>query len=1030
MLRSICTLLYFLLLPTFIIAQVPTIEWQKCLGGSVEERAYCIRQTTDGGYIVAGYTNSDEGDGDVTGNYDDLNSWIVKLNAAGGIQWQTCLGSNDYFDFITSIQQTTDGGYIVAGHTDDDKHATATNDVYSDGWVIKLGQGGVIQWQKFLGGSDFEEFQSIEQTTDGGYIVAGFTRSNDGDVSGNHGTNVENTFYPSRDIWVVKLSSSGNIQWQKCLGGTGSESAEFIQQTLDGGYIVGGSAYSTDGDVSGKHGFGYSDGWVVKLSPAGSIQWQKCLGGSADDEILSIQQTFDGGYITSGFTGSSDGDVSGKHGGNDNWVVRLSSSGAIQWQKCLGGSLGDRGYSIRQTTDGGYIVAGYTSSSNGDVSGYNGGTDCWIVKLNSSGNILWQKCLGGTNYETFYSIQQTTDGGYIATGYTGSSNRDVSGGHGSNDIWVVKLTGGPPPLTLQHFHQILNNSAFSRRELLQTAIDLDPQKSLNVCADGSSASIFKMYGGGIDYSQAVFKPSGSDVSQTGSFTVITQSRDSIIARYNHPDYIQGPAKSIGQLVRLFATPTSTSPIPLTSFIITVYRAPVFMVHGLWSDASCYSTTKSTLLSTGQYEPRFLHVVDYHETANRSFSVNVPKIPEQIDLLFYLLEREGISAGKVDYIGHSMGGILGRLYLQGPTSRDDVHKLITVNTPHSGSPMPSLLTSTQYPYTNYNACVIINKALGPFVGGACDGGSVDDLRVNSAAIRVDLNGATRTNNKVPAHAIVTTELTQSDTFGKRSKAKIFELVLDLYNVTPNALFQDDHDLVVAFNSQLGGMSGSCKSIFYNQMHIGSVGNPEVINKLIALLNSPTSTSFCTSGFNPITINPPVINTNLQAKTKAMTGSLHINSPSRGQYVANGQIITVSISASDVVNVRTYVGYNSDTLYSARSNGMPGSYTFVADGRFPGEKPVIVSGKASDGTIVTDTTHFYVIGACHSIASGNWSNAATWSCGHEPSIYEAVTINSGHTVTISTPTAQAYRLRYTGGKLIYTTGNNKVLVKGGS
>ncbi len=149
---------------------------------------------------------------------------------------------------------------------------------------------------------------------------------------------------------------------------------------------------------------------------AQEIQWQKCFGGSSHDEPFSIHQTTDGGYIVAGYTDSNDVDVSGNHGDTDFWLVKLNSSGSIQWQKCLGGSYWDMAYSIQQTSDGGYIVAGYTISNDGDVSGNHGGYDFWLVKLNSSGDIQWQKCLGGSTNDEAHSIQQTTDGGYIVAG--------------------------------------------------------------------------------------------------------------------------------------------------------------------------------------------------------------------------------------------------------------------------------------------------------------------------------------------------------------------------------------------------------------------------------------------------------------------------------------------------------------------------------------------------------------------------------------------------------------------------------------
>ncbi|MDI6832879.1 MAG: T9SS type A sorting domain-containing protein [Bacteroidales bacterium] len=361
----------FILISINIYAQVPGIQWKKCLGGTGDDRANYIKQTSDGGFIIAGQTNSNNGD--VSGNHGGYDSWIVKLSNSGDIEWKKCLGGNGT-DVSTSIQQTNDGGFIVAG----------------------------------------------------------YTSSNDSNVSGNHG---------GYDYWIVKLSNSGDIEWQKCLGGENDDRANSIQQTNDGGYIVAGRSASIYGDVSGNH-CGY-DYWIVKLNSLGDIQWQKCLGGNGTDESTSIQQTNDGGYIVAGYTFSNNSDVSGNHGGDDYWIVKLNNSGDIEWRKCYGGTHDDYAKCIQQTNDGGFIVAGYTLSNDGDVSGNhdNNGTyyEGWIVKLDNLGDIEWQKCLGGTNNDYATCIQQTNDGGFIVGGYTCSNNGDVSGNHGTNDSWIIKL---------------------------------------------------------------------------------------------------------------------------------------------------------------------------------------------------------------------------------------------------------------------------------------------------------------------------------------------------------------------------------------------------------------------------------------------------------------------------------------------------------------------------------------------------------------------------------------------------------------
>ena len=220
------------------------------------------------------------------------------------------------------------------------------------------------------------------------------------------------------------------IEWQKTFGGTGIEYAHSLIQTADGGYATAGWTSSNNGDVTGIHSIDTTDFWVVKMSSTGQIEWQKTLGGTRRDEAYSIIQTRDGGYAVAGYTASNNGDVSGYYGGGDFWVVKLSSTGQLEWQKTLGGTSTDIAYSLVQTVDGGYAVAGQTLSNDGDVSGNHGGGDFWVMKLSSIGQLEWQKTLGGTGEDFACSLIQTAEGGYAVAGRTISNDGDVSGNHG------------------------------------------------------------------------------------------------------------------------------------------------------------------------------------------------------------------------------------------------------------------------------------------------------------------------------------------------------------------------------------------------------------------------------------------------------------------------------------------------------------------------------------------------------------------------------------------------------------------------
>ena len=299
-------------------------------------------------------------------------------------------------------------------------------------WTLAYSQTPSIEWAKCYGGSKGDYGQNVFFTTDSGFLLTGYTYSNDSQVTGNHASS------GYADYWIVKTDSLGNIEWQKCLGGTNDDQAFSGVQTFDGGYIIAGNSKSNDGDVTGSHGG--ADYWVVKLDAVGTMQWQKAYGGGGDDFAYSIEQTFDSGFVVAGRTGSGDGDVTNNNGFEDYWIVKIDSIGNIEWQKSYGGTQNDGAYSIKQTTDSGYVVAGSAASNDSDVTGSNGGEDYWILKLTPVGDMQWQKTFGGSSQEKCHSIRQTVDGGYILGGYSSSNNGDVTSNYGYDDYWLVKIT--------------------------------------------------------------------------------------------------------------------------------------------------------------------------------------------------------------------------------------------------------------------------------------------------------------------------------------------------------------------------------------------------------------------------------------------------------------------------------------------------------------------------------------------------------------------------------------------------------------
>jgi hypothetical protein len=410
----------------------PVIEWQRNFGGTNYDETPTCHPTFDGGGVIAGAAGSN--DGDISGNHGLYDVWVAKLDVLGNISWQNCLGGSQSED-ISEILLTSDGGYLVVANSVSNDGDVTGNHGFYDYWIVKLDNVGNIQWQKSIGGSADDYVKSAQNTPDGGFILAGYTFSNDGDVSGNNG---------GFDCWIVKLDGNGNLQWQNTFGGTSYDYAESIQLTQDGGFVFAGNSLSSDVDLTSNQG--NYDYWVVKLDQLGNIQWQKSLGGTADDLGKSIISCSDGGYLLVGDSQSNDGDASGNHGDYDCWVVKLDASGNLVWQKPMGGSSADYAADVTQNANGSCQFVGYTDSNDGDISSSISLGDIWLVNFDLTGNIIWEKTFGGLLLDNGTSYRESYLDGAFLVGFTTSDDHDVCNNNGFQDFWIVKLNDCTSPL--------------------------------------------------------------------------------------------------------------------------------------------------------------------------------------------------------------------------------------------------------------------------------------------------------------------------------------------------------------------------------------------------------------------------------------------------------------------------------------------------------------------------------------------------------------------------------------------------------
>ena len=414
------------------IINTGSLDFAKTFGGSKNEVFYSIDKTIDGGYVIAGYTQSVDGD-IITKTAASFDFWIQKFSADNTLEWQKTFGGSED-DSAASIIQTKDGGFAVLGYSKSSDSNVSENAGSKDFWLLKISSEGNLLWEKTFGFSGADYGTALLETNSGGFLITGVLDVSSSDGQGNAKSN--KVKHAGGDYWAIKTDNMGALEWSRFFGGSFTEIPASIIETVQGNFIIAGSSDSSDFNISENKGA--YDFWITKISPAGDLLLEKNFGGSGIDQARAITATNDGNFIVVGDTRSADIDVALNNGAADVWIVKFSSEGILIWEKTIGGSSFDVARAIYKTQDNGFLIAGSSRSLDNGLEN-KGQNDALILKVDASGNLLWQKTIGGSEVDFLYDVVELNNKAIIAVGESSSSDKDIPENKGFTDALIIQI---------------------------------------------------------------------------------------------------------------------------------------------------------------------------------------------------------------------------------------------------------------------------------------------------------------------------------------------------------------------------------------------------------------------------------------------------------------------------------------------------------------------------------------------------------------------------------------------------------------
>jgi hypothetical protein len=431
---SISKILLVFILPVFGFSQNTALHWQKAMGGKNNEFAYSTAELADGSLVIVGSTDSGK-DGDIAEAKGGVDMWVVKTNASGKIEWSKCYGGTKE-DIATDVVETPDGGILVVGTTQSQDGDAVGNGSRGGLILLKIKSNGILDWRRVIGSgiqagenaflkADGTSRPSLKATKDGNFIL-GASRENN--VGGN---------LKGHDFWIAKINPIGGVIWQQSFGSSQTEAVSDVIQSSDGGYLLVGGTNAIIGEMEGS-GKGFYDIYLVKVNANGVFQWQKVFGGSSFDVGFSAIETSDKGFFIVGETTSKDGDFVGNLGNKDGYIIKIATDGKFLWKNLLGG-VEDDGINKIQKVGNNYVGYGFSGSKFNTIQANSTLPDFWMVNFTEAGTVNSHRLWGGGDLDMARNGMTLKDGSFLLVGQTESIDGDIKQIKGNIDFWVIKV---------------------------------------------------------------------------------------------------------------------------------------------------------------------------------------------------------------------------------------------------------------------------------------------------------------------------------------------------------------------------------------------------------------------------------------------------------------------------------------------------------------------------------------------------------------------------------------------------------------